>query len=212
MKWLTLEEIKAQLRIEPGFTAEDELLKGYGDSAESTVLNHLNRTYYDMLEQYGRVPQPIIDASKMLVDVWYQHRSPVEALSMSVVPYTFDLLIKPYMRLAGGVGGDDYQTVTLGSDAKIEFTAELPDGLKLSDVDFTGRVNNADDTSKEQQFTKADCIEMEGGESYVVLVDTEPLCVGMLMLKLTLHIPDTDYPVGYRKQVVNINPYTIIKG
>lgn len=212
MKWLTLEQIKAQLRIEPNFTAEDELLKGYGDSAESTVLNHLNRTYYDMLEQYGRVPQPIIDASKMLVDVWYKHRSPVEALSMSVVPYTFELMIKPYMKLAGSIGGDDYQTVTLGSDAKIEFTAELPDDLKLGDVDFTGKVINADDTDKVQSFTKADCIAVDEGNSYVVLVDTEPLGVGMLMLKLTVHIPDTDYPIGYRKQVVNINPYTIIKG
>ena len=212
MKWLTLEEIKAQLRIEPGFTAEDTLLNGYGNSAESTVLNHLNRTYYDLLEQYGSVPQPIIDASKMLVDVWYKHRSPVEALSMSIVPYTFDLLIKPYMKLAGSVGGDDYQTVTLGSDAKIEFTAELPDDLKLSDVDFTGKVINADDTDNVQPFTKADCIAVDDGESYVVLVDTEPLGVGMLMMKLTVHIPDTDYPIGYRKQVVNINPYTIIKG
>lgn len=212
MKWLTLEQIKAQCRIEADFTMEDTLLTGYGNSAESTILNHLNRTYYDLTEQYGEVPQDIINASLMLVDVWYKHRSPVESLNMSIVPYNFDLLIKPYMRLAGGVGGEDYQTVTLGSDAKIEFTAELPDEMKLSDVDFTGKVINTDDTSKKQQFTKVDCIAVDDGKSYVVLVDSEPLGVGMLMLKLTLHIPDTDYPIGYRKQVVNINPYTIIKG
>ena len=212
MKWLTLEKIKQQCRIEPDFTLEDTLLTGYGNSAESTVLNYLNMTYYDLTVQYGCVPQDIINASLMLVDEWYQHRSPIESVSLSVVPYAFDYLIKPYMKLAGGVGGDDYQTVTLGSDAKIEFMAELPDELILSDVDFTGKVFNADDTSKEQQFTKADCIAVDDGKSYVVLVDSEPLGVGMLMLKLTLHIPDTDYPIGYRKQVVNINPYTIIKG
>ena len=213
MKWLTLERIKQQCRIETDFTQEDTLLESYGTSAESTILNHLNRTYFDLLEQYGAVPQDIINASLMLVDVWYQHRSPVEGLSMSIVPYTFDMLIKPYMKLAGSIGGgEDYQTVTLGSDAKIEFTAELPDELTLADVDFSGRVTNADDTTKVQQFTKADCIEVDEGESYVVLVDTEPLGVGMLMLKLTVHIPDTDYQTGYRKQVVNINPYTIIKG
>jgi hypothetical protein len=27
------------------------------------------------------------------------------------------------------------------------------------------------------------------------------------MLKLTVNIPDTDYPSGYRKEVVKINPY-----
>ena len=213
MKWLTLTKIKQQCRIEPDFTLEDDLLTGYGTSAENTILNHLNRTYYDLLEQYGAVPQDIINASMMLVDVWYQHRSPVEALSLSIVPYTFDILIKPYMKLVGSIGGgDDYQTVTLGSDAKIEFTAELPDELTLHDVDFSGRVTNADDPTKVQQFTKADCIEVDEGESYVVLVDTEPMGVGMLMMKLTVHIPDTDYPAGYRREVVNINPKIIIKG
>ena len=213
MKWLTLERIKQQCRIETDFTMEDTLLESYGTSAESTILNHLNRTYYDLIEQYGAVPQDIINASLMLVDVWYQHRSPVEGLSMSIVPYTFDMLIKPYMKLAGSIGGgEDYQTVTLGSDAKIEFTAELPDELTLADVDFSGRVTNADDPTKVQQFTKADCIEVDEGESYVVLVDTEPLGVGMLMLKLTVHIPDTDYQTGYRREVVNINPKIVIKG
>ena len=218
MKWLTLEQIKAQCRIEQDFTLEDALLTSYGTSAESTVLNHLNRTYYDLTEQYGNVSaqapawSDIINASLMLVDVWYKHRSPIEQVSMYAVPYTFELLIKPYMKLAGSVGGEDYQTVTLGSDVKIEFTAELPDELTLHDVDFSGRVINADDTTKVQQFTKADCIEVDDGVDYVVLVDTETLGIGMLMLKLTVQIPDTDYPVGYRKDVVNINPHIVIKG
>ena len=35
----------------------------------------------------------------MLVDLSYQQRSPVSPVSMYAVPYTFDLLIKPYMKL-----------------------------------------------------------------------------------------------------------------
>ena len=212
MKWLTLERIKQQCRIESDFTMEDTLLTGYGESAESTILNHLNRTYYDLLEQYGTIPQDIINASLMLVDVWYKHRSPVEALSMSIVPYTFDLLIKPYMRLASSIGGgEDVQTVTLGSDVKIAFTADLPDDLKLSDIDFTGKVINAD-TNTDVDFTKADCIMVDEGTDYVVLVDTEETGVGTLMLKLTIHIPDTDFHRGYRKEVININPKVRVIG
>lgn len=212
MKWLTLEKIKQQLRIEQDFTMEDELLTGYGESAESTILNHLNRTYYDIKEQYGEVPHDIINASLMLVDVWYQHRSPVESVNLSVVPYAFDLIIKPYMKLAGSVGGEDYQNVTLGSDVKIEFTAELPDDMKLSDVDFSGKVLNADMKDESVDFNKADCIELEGGENYVVMVDSDDLGIGTLMLKLTVLIPDTDYQSGTRKQVVNINPHIRIVG
>ena len=100
MKWLTLTRIKAQCRIEQDFTEEDELLEMYGESAEEVLLNYLNRTYEDVIEVYGHVPAPLRHASLMLVDTSYQYRSPVSAQNMSLVPYTFDLLIKPYMRLA----------------------------------------------------------------------------------------------------------------
>ena len=100
MKWLTLERIKQQCRIEPDFTEEDSLLEMYGESAEEVLLNHLCRSYENLMEVYGHIPAPLIHASLMLVDVSYQHRSPVSPQNMSIVPYTFDILVKPYMRLA----------------------------------------------------------------------------------------------------------------
>lgn len=100
MKYLTLDKIKAQCRIEPEFTQEDDLLELYGDVAEETVLNALNRSYENVMETWGEVPKAIVHASLMLVDVSYQQRSPVSPQNMYTVPYTFDLLIKPYMRLA----------------------------------------------------------------------------------------------------------------
>ena len=99
MKWLTLEKIKAQCRIEEDFNDEDELLEMYGDSAEEVLLNYLNRSYEDVIEVYGHIPSPLVHASLMLVDTSYQYRSPVSSQNMSLVPYTFDLLVKPYMRL-----------------------------------------------------------------------------------------------------------------
>ena len=100
MKWLTLAKIKQQCRIEQAFTEEDSLLEMYGESAEDVLLNHLNRSYENLMEVYGHIPAPLIHASLMLVDVSYQHRSPVSPQNMSIVPYTFDILVKPYMRLA----------------------------------------------------------------------------------------------------------------
>ena len=210
MKWLTLEKIKQQCRIESDFTAEDSRLESYGASAESTILNHLNRTYHDVLEEYGQVPEDIVNASLMLVDVWYQHRSPVEGLSMSIVPYTFDILIKPYMKLSGTIYGDA-QTVTLGSDAKIAFTAELPAGLTMKDVPFTVTVYNADATNSEVVVNKDGCAMVSDNE-YVVMVDSDELGVGVVMLKVVFQIPDTDFPTGYRREVVRINPNVRITG
>ena len=99
MKWLTIEQIKAQCRIEQDFTAEDELLEMYGESAENTVLNLLNRDITDIYEQYGCIPRPLVHATLMLVDNAYKERSPISPQNMSSVPYTFDLMLKPYMRL-----------------------------------------------------------------------------------------------------------------
>lgn len=97
MKWLNLGIIKKQLRIDGN--CEDDLLSMYGDSAEATVLNYCNTTYSDIVEKYGCVPIPLKQASLLLVDMSYQYRSPVSTQNLSAVPYSFDVLVKPYIVL-----------------------------------------------------------------------------------------------------------------
>lgn len=97
MNWIDLSTIKEHLRITEDY--EDAILTTYGDSAEETVLNYLGYSYEDLLEKYGNVPTAIKHATLMLVDVSYQQRSPISASNMYMVPYTFDILIKPYMQL-----------------------------------------------------------------------------------------------------------------
>lgn len=211
MKWLTLSIIKAQLRIEPDFHDEDVILESYGEAAEDTLQNFISRPYQDIVESFGNVPQPLVQASLMLVDVSYQHRSPISVTNISMVPYTFDLLVKPYMRLTSP-DESDMQTVTLGSDVKIEFTADLPDDMKLSDINFSVKVINMNDKDKEQIYQKDDCIMTDEGRKYVVLVDSDDLGIGVLMLRLTVFIPDTDYQSGTRKEVIKINPHIKVTG
>lgn len=104
MKWLTLKEIKQQLRIEPDFTDEDSLLVRYGDSAEAVVLNITGRTFEELkaMNPAGEdaIPADVWEATVMLVEVSYNQRSPISQQNMSVVPYAFDMKIKPYMKLA----------------------------------------------------------------------------------------------------------------
>ena len=101
MKYLTFEQIKQQLRLDDAqATEEHDLLELYGDAAEDMVLNTLNRTMEDIVEQYGTVPKALVQAGLMLVAHSYQHREPASQQNMYAVPYAFDLLLKPYMRLA----------------------------------------------------------------------------------------------------------------
>lgn len=100
MKWLTLDKIKAQLRIDPSFTLEDEILTMYGESAEDSVLDIIRRSYTDVMEKYGTVPTPLVHASLMLVDLSYKERGPVSSQNLYQVPYAVDFKLKPYMKLS----------------------------------------------------------------------------------------------------------------
>ncbi len=211
MKWLTLQEIKKQLRIEDNFTLEDTQLTMYGESAEDTVLNVCSRTYEDFIEEYGAIPADIIQASLLLVGASYHQREAVSMNQLYVIPYAFDTLVKPYMRLSGFGEEISMQTFIIGSDVKILIEAELPDDLKLADVDFSVKVINSSKKDESHTYQKTDCIELEDG-NFVVLVDSEELGIGVYTCRLTVFIPDTDYQSGYRKEVVKINPHVQVKG
>ena len=195
MKWLTIADIKKQLRLD--FNDEDDVLELYGSAAEDTVLNYLNRTYQDVMEVYGHIPAPIRHATLMLVDVSYQYRSPVSPTNVSMVPYTFEEV--------------QVTNYTLGSQFKILVDATLPDELTLQDVDFTVTVYNDDQKDQQKVYEKSECILTDDG-NYVVLVNSDDLGVGTLMVKLVVMIPDTDFPGGARKEVIRINPNVKVTG
>ena len=101
MEFLTFDQIKAQLRLDDTQAeAERTLLEMYGTAAEELVLDLIRRTEEELLEEYDEMPKRIIQAALIIVAQSYQHREVTSAQNMSIVPYTFDLLIKPFMRLA----------------------------------------------------------------------------------------------------------------
>lgn len=132
MKWLTFELIKAQLRLDDEQAElERALLELYGEAAEETILAMTNRTEASLRTLGGgKIPSRAVQASLLLVDLSYKERSPVSPQNMSVVPYSFDLLLKPLMRLT--VGDDD------GGDDDIPAGALYDcDGVLLCDAEGT---------------------------------------------------------------------------
>lgn len=105
LKFLTLADIKAQCRIDGD--AEDSILTMYGQSAETTLAGYIG--YMDdhnhpdvdsMLADFdNNLPKPLYQAALLLVDTSYQYRSAVSNQNMSVVPYSFDILVKQYVKL-----------------------------------------------------------------------------------------------------------------
>ena len=106
MEIITFDQIKQQLRLDDEQAEmEHDLLELYGDAAEEVLASMLNRgktvaaMMESLTEDYGAVPSRAVQAALLLVDTSYRERSPVSTQSMAAVPYTFDLLIKPLMRL-----------------------------------------------------------------------------------------------------------------
>lgn len=106
MKWLTLEKIKAQCRIEPNFHDEDEWLEDAGEAAEDAILEVLNRSYENLYELYGRIPAPVRQTSLMLVASLYKDREK-DLVQEAHDNKTFALLLKPYMRLVSNDNAND---------------------------------------------------------------------------------------------------------
>lgn len=98
MKYLTLDYIKAHSRIDYG--CEDDIIEQKGCAAEDAILKLLNRSLDDLKDcNGGKVPSAVMEATFELADSLIQHRSPTEQVSLSVVPYGFDLMLKPYILL-----------------------------------------------------------------------------------------------------------------
>ena len=98
MKFLTLDYIRQHSRIDG--SCEAEILNLYGEAAEDTVLNYIGMTFDELKAAHGgTVPKPVVQAALLLVDTSYQYRSPITPGNVSLVPYTFDLLLKPYVKL-----------------------------------------------------------------------------------------------------------------
>lgn len=97
-QFLTLDDIKQQARIEPDFTDEDTYLTLLGKAAERKLLKDIQRTYEEVVEIEGEWPDDLTMAALLLTSYWYKYREPVENMSISVVPYSYESLYMPYRK------------------------------------------------------------------------------------------------------------------
>ena len=100
LKWLSLDAIHQHSRID--FACEDAELEQFGMAAEQAILDLTRRTYENFIDTYGRIPDPIFNASLLLVQNLYNNRDAADTQKKEAALYGFDLLLKNYMVLTGG--------------------------------------------------------------------------------------------------------------
>lgn len=100
MKFLTFDQIKAQLRLDDEQAKlERDIITTHAEAAEDAVLNACNRTITEVFETYGKIPSGLVVAALLLTDDMYNHRGTISPTSVQHLP-AFDINVKPYIKLA----------------------------------------------------------------------------------------------------------------
>ena len=100
LKWLNLDAIHQHSRLD--FNCEDAELLQMGMAAEQAILELTRRTYANFIDTYGRIPDPIFNASLLLVQSLYKNRDAEDQRDSKEIAFGFSFLVKNYMYLAGG--------------------------------------------------------------------------------------------------------------
>ena len=100
LKWLSTEAIQEHCRID--FNCGDAELEQMGMAAEQAIIDLTRRTYDNFIDTYGRIPDPIFNASLLLVQNLYNNRDASTTQQTHATLYGFDFLLKNYMCLTGG--------------------------------------------------------------------------------------------------------------
>jgi hypothetical protein len=100
LKWLNLDAIHQHCRID--FNCEDAELEQMGITAEQAILDLTRRTFENFIDTYGRIPDPIFNASLLLVQSLYKNRDAEEQRDSKEIAFGFSFMVKNYMYLSGG--------------------------------------------------------------------------------------------------------------
>lgn len=103
MIWITLEEIKEQLKLEPSDTSLDAQLTRWGNSAEAYVLNWTRRTVAELKEMNPTgdtttIPWDVWEATVLLVASSYEHGEAASERQLYAIPYGVDAKLQPYRK------------------------------------------------------------------------------------------------------------------
>lgn len=97
LKWLTLDAIHQHCRID--FNCEDAELLQMGMAAEQSILDLTRRTFANIIDTYGRIPDPLFNASLLMVQSLYRNRDAEEQRDSKQIAFGLEYMVKNYMCL-----------------------------------------------------------------------------------------------------------------
>lgn len=89
------------------FSADDDVLTSYLQSAEAAVISATRRTAAELLNMGGgEFPVELRQAVLLLGGMWYMQRENISQTQMHGIPYGMEYLIKPFRKFSDDSGED----------------------------------------------------------------------------------------------------------
>lgn len=95
----------------------------------------------------------------------------------------------------------DRIAVYAGTEVKLSVSIEPMDGYNLEDLEFKAEVGCV--PWRPVTIIKNDAIKVDEN-TYIVTADTRRMGIGPMRMRLTVFVPDGDFPDGYRTEVAEI--------
>lgn len=93
-----LNNLKKHLNIDLDYDDDNEYLLGLIEVSEQIIQQHINNTFEQLIELYGKVPAPIDHATLLLCGHYYANREiAIIGANISKLPLSFEYLIQPYI-------------------------------------------------------------------------------------------------------------------
>ncbi len=90
----------------------------------------------------------------------------------------------------------------VGTELKINVHVEPIDGFHMSDYDFTCRFYIY--ANRYVELGKSEMIRVDD-DNYIACIDSGKLSAGLIMLRITAQIPDSDFPDGIRTEIETVS-------
>lgn len=94
--YIELEEIKKHLNVDLEFNEDDAYIMQLVNVAEQAVERNADIKFSDLIDKYGSLPKPLIQAMKLLVGNLYANRESIAFTSVNELPLSYTYLINLY--------------------------------------------------------------------------------------------------------------------
>lgn len=94
--YITTEDVKKQINVD--FSDDDEYIGQLIEAAEQSVSNYINSPLLEHTEN-GVLAAPLRQAILLIAANLYENREPVSYAKAVTVPFAFNYLVLPYVKL-----------------------------------------------------------------------------------------------------------------